>query len=151
MVNYKDELSYVYDNNQSYLVGHQILRHKNLMEPDARTISECIPYPAGAKAPKFERYHPDRHMGDENAKREFQRVLRDEQSRHLYDLNLLDQLDVEDYLSRYQGFILTVSGLGMTSQTLEAANDDPSCSDFGVTAAEFWLRFGCAVAEFWLP
>lgn len=67
------------------------------------------------------RWHPDRHEGSELAKSRFQEivaafeVLSDEERRQQYDLGLLDQLDVEDYLSRYQGLILTVCGLGMDS------------------------------------
>ncbi|KAL6757733.1 DnaJ domain-containing protein [Haematococcus lacustris] len=65
-------------------------------------------------------WHPDRHRhteDDELAKRRFQRiqaayeVLRDESRRGHYDLRLLDQLHVQDYLHRFPPFILTVQGL----------------------------------------
>eukprot|EP00798_Chlamydomonas_sp_ICE-L_P010095 gene10095-7991_t len=50
-------------------------------------------------------------------------VLSENESRQAYDLNLLDQLDVEDYLSRFQGLILTVCGLGMTSTSPPDSSD----------------------------
>ncbi|KAG1663336.1 hypothetical protein FOA52_004098 [Chlamydomonas sp. UWO 241] len=67
------------------------------------------------------RWHPDRHGGSDEAKRNFQEIvaafeiLSSVEKRAQYDLGLLDQLDVEDYLQRYQGLILTVCGLGMGS------------------------------------
>lgn len=66
-------------------------------------------------------WHPDRHRGEGDAKKRFQEiqgayeVLSDPQRRAQYDLGLLDLLDVEDYLSRFQDLILTPSGLGMMS------------------------------------
>jgi len=64
-------------------------------------------------------WHPDRHKGDDLAKRRFQEiqqayeVLMDTSKRQDYDLQLLHLLDVEDYLSRFQELILTASGLDM--------------------------------------
>eukprot|EP00877_Chromochloris_zofingiensis_P007064 jgi/Chrzof1/2610/Cz11g22110.t1 len=69
-------------------------------------------------------WHPDRHRGDDIAKRRFQEiqqayeVLMDTRKRQLYDLQLLHLLDVEDYLSRFKELILTANGLDMSaSQT----------------------------------
>lgn len=77
-------------------------------------------------------WHPDRHQGSDAAKRKFQEivsafeVLSDEQQRQQYDLGLLDLLDVEDYLHRFQGLILTACGLGMASGNVN--EEDPSCT-----------------------
>lgn len=65
-------------------------------------------------------WHPDRHRGDDVAKRRFQEiqqayeVLMDKRKRQDYDLRLLHLLDVEDYLSRFQELILTTNGLDMS-------------------------------------
>eukprot|EP00195_Chlamydomonas_chlamydogama_P011429 CAMPEP_0202902312 /NCGR_PEP_ID=MMETSP1392-20130828/16785_1 /ASSEMBLY_ACC=CAM_ASM_000868 /TAXON_ID=225041 /ORGANISM="Chlamydomonas chlamydogama, Strain SAG 11-48b" /LENGTH=129 /DNA_ID=CAMNT_0049589061 /DNA_START=121 /DNA_END=510 /DNA_ORIENTATION=- len=70
-------------------------------------------------------YHPDRHQGCEDAKKKFQEivaafeVLSDEERRQQYDLDLLELLDVEEYLQRFQGLILTVCGLGLGMTTRE--------------------------------
>jgi hypothetical protein len=45
------------------------------------------------------------------------KVLSDPLQRHVYDLQLLDQLDIEDYLSRFPGLMLTISGLDMRSSS----------------------------------
>eukprot|EP00882_Tetradesmus_deserticola_P001970 GHRQ01002110.1.p1 GENE.GHRQ01002110.1~~GHRQ01002110.1.p1 ORF type:complete len:119 (+),score=6.82 GHRQ01002110.1:350-706(+) len=64
-------------------------------------------------------WHPDRHRGDELAKRRFQQiqeayeVLIDSRTRETYDLKLVHLLDVEDYLARFKELILTASGLDM--------------------------------------
>lgn len=64
-------------------------------------------------------WHPDRHKGDEVAKRRFQQiqeayeVLIDQSKRQCYDLRLVHLLDVEDYLERFKELILTASGLDM--------------------------------------
>lgn len=76
-------------------------------------------------------WHPDRHQGSEVAKRKFQEILAAHEvlscpsKRQQYDLGMLEMLDVEDYLSRYQGLILTVCGLGMdlSSATHEVSGD----------------------------
>lgn len=68
-------------------------------------------------------YHPDRHSGSHASKQKFQsivgafEILGDAHQRQQYDLRLLHHLDVEDYLQRFQGLILTACGLGMTSST----------------------------------
>lgn len=70
-------------------------------------------------------WHPDRHFGDEGAKRKFQQVqcayevLSNPSRRQHYDLQWLDLLDVEDYLSRFSDFILTANGLGMSLSASE--------------------------------
>jgi curved DNA-binding protein CbpA len=64
-------------------------------------------------------WHPDRHKGDDFAKRRFQQiqeayeVLIDSRSRQTYDLRLVHLLNVEDYLERFKELILTASGLDM--------------------------------------
>eukprot|EP00878_Enallax_costatus_P004740 GHUV01004989.1.p1 GENE.GHUV01004989.1~~GHUV01004989.1.p1 ORF type:complete len:118 (+),score=10.67 GHUV01004989.1:250-603(+) len=64
-------------------------------------------------------WHPDRHRGDDLAKRRFQQiqeayeVLMDTRKRQSYDLKLVHLLPVEDYLDRFQELILTASGLDM--------------------------------------
>ena len=77
-------------------------------------------------------WHPDRHQGCDSAKRKFQEivaaheVLSSAAKRRQYDLGLLDLLDVEDYLSRFQGLILTACGLGMSASDLSLglSNED---------------------------
>eukprot|EP00882_Tetradesmus_deserticola_P009901 GHRQ01010462.1.p1 GENE.GHRQ01010462.1~~GHRQ01010462.1.p1 ORF type:complete len:147 (+),score=3.06 GHRQ01010462.1:350-790(+) len=67
----------------------------------------------------LQQWHPDRHRGDELAKRRFQQiqeayeVLIDSRTRETYDLKLVHLLDVEDYLARFKELILTASGLDM--------------------------------------
>ncbi len=55
-------------------------------------------------------------------------VLSNQQSRSKYDLGLLELLDVEDYLQRFQGLILTASGLGMGLSD-SGSSDDASEGD----------------------
>lgn len=65
------------------------------------------------------KWHPDRHRGDSQSTRKFQdiqnayEVLCDGRRRQHYDLGLLELLGVEEYLTRFQDFILTTNGLGM--------------------------------------
>jgi curved DNA-binding protein CbpA len=82
-------------------------------------------------------WHPDRHTGPAAdplaAKRRFQEisaafsVLSNVKTRQQYDMGLLDLLDVEDYLQRFQGLILTACGLGMSSGN--SSNFDLESSD----------------------
>lgn len=64
-------------------------------------------------------FHPDRHRGEVTATARFQAiqqaydVLSDQEQRRLYDIGLVDHLNVEDYLSRFKEMTLTVSGLGI--------------------------------------
>lgn len=63
------------------------------------------------------KWHPDRHRGATLAKQKFQEVqaayevLNDPQRRREYDMGLLELLDVEEYLRRFQDLILTPNGL----------------------------------------
>lgn len=69
-------------------------------------------------------WHPDRHGGSDSAKRKFQQiqcayeVLSNDRRRASYDLQWLELLDVEDYLSRFKDLILTANGLGLSFSSL---------------------------------
>ncbi|KAG2499745.1 hypothetical protein HYH03_002678 [Edaphochlamys debaryana] len=77
-------------------------------------------------------WHPDRRAGDITAMRKFQQiqcayeVLSNAKRRAHYDLQWLDLLDVEDYLERFQEFILTANGLGL------AVGEMALCSEHGI-------------------
>ena len=91
---------------------HQRERHALITPPS--------PHPTKQKQ---QEWHPDRHQGDDAAKRRFQEVsaaydvLIDGDKRERYDLRpeVLHRLDVEAYLSRFQELILTANGLDMAA------------------------------------
>lgn len=76
-------------------------------------------------------WHPDKHKGDPNAKEIFQQVVRayriltDPAARELHDLQfqLLDQLNIHQFLKRYWFFVFSPQGL-----SLAVSDHDPPIS-----------------------
>jgi hypothetical protein len=72
----------------------------------------------------LQKWHPDRHAHDQDSSalerfQEIQQayaVLSNSELRHQYDLQYLDILNVEEYLSRFRTLILTSSGLGLDTK-----------------------------------
>eukprot|EP00898_Chlorokybus_atmophyticus_P007966 jgi/Chlat1/8170/Chrsp76S07650 len=67
------------------------------------------------------KWHPDKHSGDDSAKRHFQEIceayhiLMDPGKREAYIMStkFAQMQSVEDYLARFHAFVLTSSGLGL--------------------------------------
>lgn len=86
------------------------------------------------------RCHPDKHRNSWDAKRRFQaiseayEVLSDPRRRRQYDLGLVEQFDIEEYLTRFQELTLTASGLGIGLQPAAPLSGWPEGRQHWLTA-----------------